>query len=204
MHCRFPFSGLFITCRLSLLLSQLPRVIELAYELMAINIWVFLSLFSLQQVNKTVTEKEGGGYLTKYRGEHLEDCIRLKKAQQAAQAAQAAAAQNGHHHHHHPHGHMSIKEQWWGWEAGKQPGTLNKSPSTTSGSFTSSWVPWPHSAILCSSSLSLAFRLHWLPLHPPRPVLYQNHAQKKTIIARPRPICTIPTLPPSKKHCFLI
>ncbi|KAG0218929.1 hypothetical protein BGX33_005419 [Mortierella sp. NVP41] len=46
-------------------------------------------------VNKTVTEKEGGGYLTKYRGEHLEDCIRLKKAQQAAQAAQAAA-QNGH------------------------------------------------------------------------------------------------------------
>ncbi|KAF9204794.1 hypothetical protein BGZ49_004846 [Haplosporangium sp. Z 27] len=42
-------------------------------------------------VNKTVTEKEGGGYLTKYRGEHLEDCIRLKKAQQAAQAAQAAA-----------------------------------------------------------------------------------------------------------------
>ncbi|OAQ28950.1 hypothetical protein K457DRAFT_138239 [Linnemannia elongata AG-77] len=62
-------------------------------------------------VNKTVTEKEGGGYLTKYRGEHLEDCIRLKKAQQAAQAAQAAAAQNGHHHHHHPQGHMSIKEQ---------------------------------------------------------------------------------------------
>ncbi|KAG0379822.1 hypothetical protein BGX24_011514 [Mortierella sp. AD032] len=59
-------------------------------------------------VNKTVTEKEGGGYLTKYRGEHLEECIRLKKAQQAQQAAQAAAAQNGHH----PHGHhMSIKEQ---------------------------------------------------------------------------------------------
>ncbi|KAF9274367.1 hypothetical protein BGZ68_000734 [Mortierella alpina] len=47
-------------------------------------------------VNKTVTEKEGGGYITKYRGEHLEDCIRLKKAQLAAQAAQAAA-QNGHH-----------------------------------------------------------------------------------------------------------
>ncbi|KAF9181065.1 hypothetical protein BGZ51_005692 [Haplosporangium sp. Z 767] len=47
-------------------------------------------------VNKTVTEKEGGGYVTKYRGEHLEDCIRLKKAQMAAQAAQAAA-QNGHH-----------------------------------------------------------------------------------------------------------
>jgi hypothetical protein len=70
-----------------------------------------LDFFNLQ-VNKTVTEKEGGGYLTKYRGEHLEDCIRLKKAQQAAQAAQAAAAQNGHHHnHHHPHGHMSIKEQ---------------------------------------------------------------------------------------------
>ena len=52
--------------------------------------------FSIQQVNKTVTEKEGGGYITKYRGEHLEDCIRLKKAQLAAQAAQAAA-QNGHH-----------------------------------------------------------------------------------------------------------
>ncbi|KAI7829429.1 hypothetical protein BC939DRAFT_441859 [Gamsiella multidivaricata] len=46
-------------------------------------------------VNKTVTEKEGGGFVTKYRGEHLEDCIRLKKAQLAAQAAQAAA--NGHH-----------------------------------------------------------------------------------------------------------
>ncbi|KAF9994185.1 hypothetical protein BGZ65_010215 [Modicella reniformis] len=47
-------------------------------------------------VNKTVTEKEGGGYVTKYRGEHLDDCSRLKKAQLAAQAAQAAA-QNGHH-----------------------------------------------------------------------------------------------------------
>ncbi|KAG0300029.1 hypothetical protein BGZ98_009550, partial [Dissophora globulifera] len=46
-------------------------------------------------VNKTVTEKETGGYVTKYRGEHLEGCIRLKKAQMAAQAAQAAA-QNGH------------------------------------------------------------------------------------------------------------
>ncbi|KAG0219584.1 hypothetical protein BGX33_002131 [Mortierella sp. NVP41] len=42
-------------------------------------------------VNKTVTEKEGGGYVTKYRGEHLEDCIKLKRAQQAAQAAQQAA-----------------------------------------------------------------------------------------------------------------
>ncbi|KAG0356575.1 hypothetical protein BG005_004481 [Podila minutissima] len=41
-------------------------------------------------VNKTVTEKEGGGYVTKYRGEHLDECIRLKKAQMAAQAAQAA------------------------------------------------------------------------------------------------------------------
>ncbi|KAF9907607.1 hypothetical protein BX616_000378 [Lobosporangium transversale] len=50
-------------------------------------------------VNKTVTEKEGGGFVTKYRGEHLEDCIKLKKAQLAAQAAQVAqaAAQNGHH-----------------------------------------------------------------------------------------------------------
>ncbi|KAF9146321.1 hypothetical protein BGX30_001972 [Mortierella sp. GBA39] len=42
-------------------------------------------------VNKTVTEKEGGGYVTKYRGEHLDDCIKLKRAQQAAQAAQQAA-----------------------------------------------------------------------------------------------------------------
>ncbi|KAF9570959.1 hypothetical protein EC968_001149 [Mortierella alpina] len=41
-------------------------------------------------VNKTVTEKEGGGYVTKYRGEHLEDCIKFKRAQMAAQAAQAA------------------------------------------------------------------------------------------------------------------
>ncbi|KAF9927550.1 hypothetical protein FBU30_003096 [Linnemannia zychae] len=40
-------------------------------------------------VNKTVTEKEGGGYVTKYRGEHLEDCIKLKRAQQAAQAQAA-------------------------------------------------------------------------------------------------------------------
>ncbi|KAG0224721.1 hypothetical protein BGX31_007877 [Mortierella sp. GBA43] len=47
-------------------------------------------------VNKTVTEREGGGYVTKYRGVHLDDCARLKKAQIAAQAAQAAA-QNGHH-----------------------------------------------------------------------------------------------------------
>ncbi|KAI1319128.1 hypothetical protein EDD11_004771 [Mortierella claussenii] len=39
-------------------------------------------------VNKTVTEKEGGGYITKYRGEHLEDCIKFKRAQLAAQAAQ--------------------------------------------------------------------------------------------------------------------
>ncbi|KAF9579048.1 hypothetical protein BGW38_004861 [Lunasporangiospora selenospora] len=29
-------------------------------------------------VNKTVTEKEGGGYLTKYRGEHLEECHRKR------------------------------------------------------------------------------------------------------------------------------
>ncbi|KAG0370561.1 hypothetical protein BGX24_001983 [Mortierella sp. AD032] len=42
-------------------------------------------------VNKTVTEKEGGGYVTKYRGEHQEDCIKLKRAQQAMQAAQQAA-----------------------------------------------------------------------------------------------------------------
>ncbi|KAF9368157.1 hypothetical protein CPB97_004913 [Podila verticillata] len=42
-------------------------------------------------VNKTVTEKEGGGYVTKYRGEHLEECIRLKKAQMATQAAAQAA-----------------------------------------------------------------------------------------------------------------
>ncbi|KAI7827591.1 hypothetical protein BC939DRAFT_444712 [Gamsiella multidivaricata] len=41
-------------------------------------------------VNKTVTEKEGGGYITKYRGEHLEECIKFKRAQLAAQAAQAA------------------------------------------------------------------------------------------------------------------
>ncbi|KAF9946392.1 hypothetical protein BGZ72_000371 [Mortierella alpina] len=41
-------------------------------------------------VNKTVTEKEGGGYVTKYRGEHLDDCIKFKRAQMAAQAAQAA------------------------------------------------------------------------------------------------------------------
>ncbi|KAF9422402.1 hypothetical protein BGZ76_003792 [Entomortierella beljakovae] len=37
-------------------------------------------------VNKTVTEKEGGGYITKYRGEHLEDCIKLRRAQLAAQS----------------------------------------------------------------------------------------------------------------------
>ncbi|KAG0251737.1 hypothetical protein BG011_007417 [Mortierella polycephala] len=41
-------------------------------------------------VNKTVTEKEGGGYVTKYRGEHLEECIKIRRAQLAAQAAQAA------------------------------------------------------------------------------------------------------------------
>ncbi|KAK3807264.1 MAG: hypothetical protein J3Q66DRAFT_357094 [Benniella sp.] len=41
-------------------------------------------------VNKTVTEKEGGGYVTKYRGQHLDDCHRLKKAQMSSQGA------NGH------------------------------------------------------------------------------------------------------------
>ncbi|KAG0045294.1 hypothetical protein BGZ83_009482 [Gryganskiella cystojenkinii] len=41
-------------------------------------------------VNKTVTEKEGGGYITKYRGLHLPDCSKLKRAQMAVQAAQAA------------------------------------------------------------------------------------------------------------------
>ncbi|KAF9175613.1 hypothetical protein BGX21_006860 [Mortierella sp. AD011] len=40
-------------------------------------------------VNKTVTEKEGGGYITKYRGEHLDDCIKFKRAQLAAQAQAA-------------------------------------------------------------------------------------------------------------------
>ncbi|KAF9100384.1 hypothetical protein BGX27_000417 [Mortierella sp. AM989] len=40
-------------------------------------------------VNKTVTEKEGGGYITKYRGEHLEECIKFKRAQLAAQAQAA-------------------------------------------------------------------------------------------------------------------
>ncbi|KAF9909434.1 hypothetical protein EC991_008573 [Linnemannia zychae] len=40
-------------------------------------------------VNKTVTEKEGGGYVTKYRGEHLDECIKLKRAQQQMQAQQA-------------------------------------------------------------------------------------------------------------------
>ncbi|KAI8600121.1 hypothetical protein EDD21DRAFT_377985 [Dissophora ornata] len=43
-------------------------------------------------VNKTVTEKEGGGYVTKYRGEHLDDCNRLKRAQQLAHQP----AHNGH------------------------------------------------------------------------------------------------------------
>ncbi|KAG0239636.1 hypothetical protein B0O80DRAFT_497188 [Mortierella sp. GBAus27b] len=32
-------------------------------------------------VNKTVTEKEGGGFTTKYRGEHLEDCNKFKRPQ---------------------------------------------------------------------------------------------------------------------------
>ncbi|KAF9948203.1 hypothetical protein BGZ65_008234 [Modicella reniformis] len=41
-------------------------------------------------VNKTVTEKEGGGYITKYRGEHLDDCNKFKRAQIAAQTAQIA------------------------------------------------------------------------------------------------------------------
>ncbi|KAF9405435.1 hypothetical protein BGZ94_003541 [Podila epigama] len=36
-------------------------------------------------VNKTVTEKEGGGYLTKYRGEHLDECVKMQRAQMAAQ-----------------------------------------------------------------------------------------------------------------------
>ncbi|KAG0331326.1 hypothetical protein BG000_011021 [Podila horticola] len=37
-------------------------------------------------VNKTVTEKEGGGYLTKYRGEHLEDCMKMQRAQMAQES----------------------------------------------------------------------------------------------------------------------
>lgn len=39
-----------------------------------------------QKVNKTVTEKEGGGYLTKYRGEHLEDCMKMQRAQMAQES----------------------------------------------------------------------------------------------------------------------
>ncbi|KAF9336657.1 hypothetical protein BG006_007856 [Podila minutissima] len=34
----------------------------------------------------TVTEKEGGGYLTKYRGEHLEDCMKMQRAQMAQES----------------------------------------------------------------------------------------------------------------------
>jgi hypothetical protein len=41
---------------------------------------------SKKKVNKTVTEKEGGGYLTKYRGEHLEDCMKMQRAQMAQES----------------------------------------------------------------------------------------------------------------------
>lgn len=53
---------------------------------------LLLTSFSLctentkQKVNKTVTEKEGGGYLTKYRGEHLEDCMKMQRAQMAQES----------------------------------------------------------------------------------------------------------------------
>ncbi|KAK3806695.1 MAG: hypothetical protein J3Q66DRAFT_358236 [Benniella sp.] len=37
-------------------------------------------------VNKTVTAKEGGGYTTKYRGEHREDCKKQMRPQLSAQS----------------------------------------------------------------------------------------------------------------------